>query len=245
MARSAAESGIDTVVCTPHLHEYEPETVESVRAVADELRGALAEAGVDLRLLVGFEADLGVATGGGVERLKQLTVEGTDTVLVLEMPYGGWPPYLEDTLFRLSTWGLKPVLAHPERNDQVQDRPEVLEGCLKAGAVAQCTVASLTGEFGRGPRRAFEAMLALGYVSLLATDAHAYRTDGWTLGPVLESLRGTLSEGELAALVDENPRRLLGGEPLLKIRPEPGGSARGGGSRSDGGRWLRSWRRGS
>ena len=48
-------------------------------------------------------------------------------------------------------------------------------------------------------------MLALGYVSLLATDAHAYRTDGWTLGPVLENLRGTLSDAELAALVDEEP----------------------------------------
>ena len=149
MARAAAESGIDTVVCTPHLHEYAPETVESVRAAADDLRGALAEAGVALTLLVGFEADLGVAMGGGLERLKQLTVEGTDTVLVLEMPYGDWPPFLEDTLFRLSAWGLKPVLAHPERSDRVQQDPEVLEGCLKAGAVVQCTVASLTASSAR------------------------------------------------------------------------------------------------
>ncbi len=142
------------------------------------------------------------------------------------MPYEGWPRFLEETLFRLATGGFQPILAHPERNDRVQKSPELLLGCLKAGAVAQATAASLTGEFGRAPERAFAKLLSMGAIGLLASDAHAYRTDGWTLDPMLESLRGTVSEEDLAVLVDENPRRLLAGQALLKVRTREGSTSR-------------------
>ena len=169
-------------------------------------------------MLMGFEVDLSVVVDCGREDLADLTVEGTQGALVLEMPYNGWPRYLGETLFRLRAWGFRPVLAHPERNDRVQKDPAVLQDCLKAGAVAQITVASLTGEFGKKPERVFRMLLGEGAVSLLATDAHAYRTDGWTLAPVIEKLRATVGEETIAALVKENPRRLLAGEALLKVQ---------------------------
>jgi protein-tyrosine phosphatase len=224
MAREAAASGIDTVVCTPHLSEMVPEDIRHAREVADEVVAEIARAGIQLKLLLGFEVDLAVAATCGPEELKTLTVEGSRGVIVLEMPYEGWPRFLEQTLFRLATGGFQPVLAHPERNDRIQRSPELLEGCLKAGAVAQGTAASLTGEFGRGPERAFHKLLAQGSIGLLASDAHAYRTDGWTLAPVLESLRGTVRDEDLAILVEKNPQRLLAGQTLAKIRPSDSGA---------------------
>jgi protein-tyrosine phosphatase len=145
-------------------------------------------------------------------------------VIVLEMPYRGWPHYLEETVFRLAAAGLRPVLAHPERNDWVQEDPESLARCLKAGAVAQATAASLTGEFGRATERTFPRLLSAGLIGLLASDAHAFRKEIWTLTPVLESLSGSVSDDELSKLVDENPRRLLAGEPLLQV--QSGGAVR-------------------
>jgi protein-tyrosine phosphatase len=225
MAREAAASGIDTVVCTPHLSEMVPEDVKHAREVATRVRAEIEQAGIRLKLLLGFEVDLVVAATCSIEELKTLTVEGSRGAIVLEMPYEGWPRFLEETLFRLATGGLCPILAHPERNDRIQRSPELLEGCLKAGAVAQGTAASLTGEFGRGPERAFRKLLAQGSIGLLASDAHAYRTDGWTLVPVLESLRGTVRDEDLAILVEKNPQRLLAGQALLKMRPEVSGAS--------------------
>ncbi len=219
MAQAAAASGIRTVVCTPHLHEVIPAEIQQVREVAQQLRSELRAAGVELEILVGFEVDLAVATTRDSDGLKALTIEGTQGAIVLEMPYEGWPHFLEETLFRLATQGFQPVLAHPERNDRVQASPEVLLGCLRAGAVAQATVASVTGEFGRGPERALQKLLALGAIGLLASDAHAYRTGGWTLSPLLEQLRSTMSEHDLRLLVEENPKRLLAGQSMQKLRP--------------------------
>lgn len=217
MARAAAESGTDTVVCTPHLQDLLPGDVERTHEVAGQVRSALSAAGIGLRLLTGFEIDLSVAATSSRQEMQQLAIVGSQGAVVLEMPYRGWPRYLDETLFRLRTWGMTPVLAHPERNDRVQKSPETLDACIKAGAVVQATVASLTGEFGKRPERTFRKLLAAGKVSLLASDAHAYRNDGWTLAPTVERLRAAVGDEAVNLLVEENPRRLLAGEPLLAV----------------------------
>jgi protein-tyrosine phosphatase len=222
MAREAAASGIRAVFCTPHMQELMPGDIEHTREVGAQVRVALAQEGIGLDLLLGFEVDLSIAATQPIEELRALTIESSKAAIVLEMPYEGWPRFLEQTLFRLATWGFQPVLAHPERNARIQKSPELLVGCLKAGAVAQATAASLTGEFGRGAERAFAKLLSQGAIGLLGSDAHAYRKDSWTLAPVLESLRGVISEEDMFVLVQENPRRLLAGQPLLKVRPQAG-----------------------
>ena len=224
MAQDAAAAGVNTVVCTPHLPEMDGAAIEHAREVITEVRAALAAAGIDLTLLLGFEVGLEIAATHQPAALEALTVEGTQGggfggVLVLEMPYRGWPIYLEETVFRLAAAGLRPVLAHPERNARVQKNPELLAGCLKAGAVAQATAASIAGEFDRATERAFFELLSAGLMGLLATDAHAFRRDGWTLSAVLERLSGSASPRELKTLVEENPRRLLAGEPPLRVQP--------------------------
>jgi protein-tyrosine phosphatase len=219
MAREAVTAGTGTVVCTPHLPEMNETAINKAREALDQTRTALAEAGIDLTLLLGFEVDLVVAATTDTMSLSALTVEGSQGVIVLEMPFQGWPLFMEETLFRLAAEGLRPVLAHPERNDRIQKSSELLRGCLRAGAIAQATAASLTGEFGRGAEKTFLRLLSEGMISLLASDAHAYRTDSWTMAPVVESLGASVSKNDLATLVEENPRRLLAGERLLKVAP--------------------------
>lgn len=219
MAQEAVASGVRTVFCTPHLLELDPEVIAHARVVVDRFRAALVEADIELELRLGFEVDLAVAAANAPHELKELVVEGTAGALVLEMPYHGWPGFLEQALFRLSAQGLRPVLAHPERNDRVQADSAVLWSCVNSGAVIQATAASLSGEFGKAPERTLSRMLSVGLVALLASDAHAYRSDGWTLASALERLQGRVSDQGLAALVDGNPRRLISGQDMLKVWP--------------------------
>jgi len=217
MAREAAASGIQTVVCTPHLPDWDETRIGRIREVMEEVRAAVATAEIDLRLLLGFEVDLGVVATVDDDALRTLVFEGSDGAILLEMPYSGWPVFLEETIFRLSTNGFRPVLAHPERNDRVQRSSEPLMRCLRAGAVAQSTGASLTGEFGRETVQTFRRLLTEGWVSLLGSDAHAYRRDGWTFAPVLSALDGLVDEEGLATLVDVNPCRLLETGTLVPV----------------------------
>ena len=55
---------------------------------------------------------------------------------------------------RLVQRGITPLLAHPERNPEVQDRPDRVAALVEAGALVQVTAASLDGgSTGRPSRR--------------------------------------------------------------------------------------------
>ena len=236
MARAAAESGVSAIVCTPHLQEWDEPLVARAAVVIEEVRAALARAGVEVRLLLGFEVDLSIAATVDTDRLRGLAIErlGDDSrcAIVLEMPYMGWPVYLVDTLFRLSAAGLVPILAHPERNDRIQASSELLRACVNAGAVAQATAGSLGGEFGRPAVKAFDRLLGEGLISMLASDAHAHRREGWTMGPMLERVAGQLTSEDVTTLTETNPRLLLEGKPPLPLSAKAPASRRGLGRRS-------------
>ena len=236
MARAAAESGVSTIVCTPHLTEWNEPLVAKAAVVTEDVRSALARAGVEVRLLLGFEVDLSIAATVSIDRLRGLAIEslGDDPrcAIVLEMPYMGWPVYLVDTVFRLATAGLVPILAHPERNDRVQASSELLRVCLGAGAMAQATAGSLGGEFGRPAVRAFDRLLGEGLISMLASDAHAHRREGWTMAPMLQGLAGQLTAEDITTLTETNPRLVLEGKPPIPLSAKAPASHRGRGRRS-------------
>ena len=69
--------------------------------------------------------------------------------------------------------GITPVLAHPERNAEVQQRPELLEPLVAGGTLVQLTAASVDGASGGRARAALATLLERGLAHLIASDAHA------------------------------------------------------------------------
>ncbi len=219
MAAEAAAVGTTTVVCTPHLRELDPSFVDRAREEIHSLRTAVREAGIELDLVLGFEVGLDVVATARTSELEPLTIEGSEGALLVEIPHWGWPVYAVETVFRLRTEGLLPVLAHPERNDRIQRSPDLLTRCLDAGAVAQGTAASLNGDFGRASKQAFYRHLSRGDMSLIASDAHSHRRSSWTLAPVVATLRDRVSAEDMDMLVRVNPDMVLSGGRPATVAP--------------------------
>ena len=83
-----------------------------------------------------------------------LGLGGSADHVLLEFPYRGWPERVADDVARLRAAGVTPVLAHPERNDEVQLRPSRLGELVRNGALVQLTAGSVDGTLGAAPRRA-------------------------------------------------------------------------------------------
>ena len=92
MARAAAASGVHTVICTPHLPDMDETVIERAREAVYAVRAALEMGGVELKLLLGFEVDLGVVAASEPADLAELRIEGSEGAIVLETPFHGWPP---------------------------------------------------------------------------------------------------------------------------------------------------------
>jgi protein-tyrosine phosphatase len=175
LVRLARASGITGAVVTPHVHpEVWDNSSASLRRVFIRLVEALAASGIDFPLALGAEIRLHPDTMASLEarRLPLLgRLDGVDIALI-EFPDGMIPPGALHACRAMIGWGIRPMLAHPERNKAVMRDPACIRPFVDAGCLLQLTAASITGHFGTAAKSASLTLLAQGLVSVVATDAH-------------------------------------------------------------------------
>jgi protein-tyrosine phosphatase len=208
------KAGFDHVVATPHMRP----------GMFDNTAASLRAAYVRTALAVGA----GATPAGGLpsvslssehyfddvvfQRLiagEALPYPGGHSVLV-ETSYRAFPTRFQHRLHDLTRRGLRPVIAHPERYEPVWENIEVLDPLMDVGAVLLLDVAALAGKYGRGARKAAEALLDDGYYQAACSDAHKARdVDDVVRG--IKELQKRVGEEETSFLLTEGPRQILEG----------------------------------
>jgi protein-tyrosine phosphatase len=211
LARGAVKDGIEAIAATPHVRNDYPTSAAEMEWAVRDVRAALAAEGVPLELLSGGEIALDRLPLLEDEELRRFALGGSKQSLLLEFPYVGWPLGLEQTVFELRVRGWRPILAHPERNDEVQRKPDRLARLVEAGTLIQLTAASLDGRLGRATCAAASRLLEKGYAHLIGSDAHApsLREVG------LSAAAAAVGDPELARwLTVDVPRAILDDAPI-------------------------------
>ena len=226
IAEAAAADGIRVIAATPHVRADYPTSPQQMEQSLDSLRRGLCAADIAIELLPGGEIALDWLPQLGEDDLRRFGLGGNARCLLLETPYFGWPLGIEETLFRLQLRGFTVVLAHPERNPEVQARPELLATIVGRGTLVQLTAASLDGRIGRQPQETALRLLELGLAHLLASDAHAptVRQIGMSA-----AARAVGDENLARWLTEDVPAALVGGS---NIPPRPERRRRSLGSRA-------------
>lgn len=211
MARAAAGAGVTVVAGTPHVRHDYPTTPGAMEAALAELRDAVAAAGLPLEIRGGGELDLEWLAAAQIDDVRRFGLAGNPGYALVETPYTGWPLRIGEDLFRLRAAGITPVLGHPERNPEVQDRPERLRDLVESGALVQLTAASLDGRFGTRTAAAALELVRSGLAHLIASDAHSATMRGFDLASAV----ARLDEPELGRwLVEDVPAAIVAGAPL-------------------------------
>jgi protein-tyrosine phosphatase len=230
MARLAARDGVTVVVATPHVrHDYPTTADEMERAVA-YLNRDFAEERIEVLVHHGAEIDLERLGVLSDNELHRLSLAQTGRYVLVEIPLAGWPLYLERRIFELRSAKVTPLLAHPERNREVQQNTALVAAAARVGALIQVTAASLDGRLGREVRRTCERLLELDLVHVLASDAHAPAIRAAGLSAAATRLH---DDGLARFLTLEVPAAIIAGDDV----PESRGVRRG--RRRRLGRWWR------
>ena len=207
MCRAAAADGVFAIAATPHVRHDHPTTADALESALAGLRTAV---GAEPRLLPGGELDL-AELARPLDELRRFALAGNPGYLLVEMPYHGWPLGLTDVVVRLRADGITAVVAHPERNPDVQNALELLRPAVDEGALVQLTAASVDGRLGRAARACARGLLDAGLAHLVASDAHSpgVRAIG------LSSASSALGGGPLARwLTLDVPRAIVEHDPL-------------------------------
>lgn len=211
LAREAAAEGVTTIAATPHVRGDYPTRPERMERAVQLLNEDFAEHGIDVRVVAGGELDLQRLWELPPDEVRRFTYGGTCHWALVEFPYAGWPPLLERSVELLASDGIRCLVAHPERNNVVQEDPLRLQDLVAAGVWLQVTAASVTGALGGAAKVASEQLLVADLVHVLATDAHgphlAQRRGLGAAAAAAAALTGDLARGRV--LTEENPAEVL------------------------------------
>jgi len=175
LLRAAIKDGVRTQVLTPHIHQGKYDNnLSLIRREFDKFNGAIKKTGLPIELDFAAEVRLDDSVRELVlnEEIPFLGVWKGRDVMLLEFPADNIPVGAKNIVRWLYGQGIVSMIAHPERNRELQQKPEKIRPFLELGCMLQITAGSLTGQFGRA---AFEtALIYLRYniVTLIATDCH-------------------------------------------------------------------------
>ncbi len=207
------ETGTRRIITTPHLdaslHEEPGQLearIEEVRAAFDLLRDAAIPTLPDLDLRLGFEVMLDSPDlDFGDPRLR---LGGTRFALV-EWPGMHIPPMGSGAILRrMIASGVRPVIAHPERYREMEERFDVAREWVGEGALLQINWGSLVGRYGPVARRVALRLLRHGLASYLASDFHGREHLAVNYDEAQAAMEEVGGLETFRVLTETNPRRL-------------------------------------
>ncbi len=174
MARLWAADGVAVVAATPHvgMWSWGPPPVDLLERCA-HLNERLRRDGIGVEVVAGSEVYLTadstrfLATGENGHRPL-----GDSHYVLVEFSLGGISAPPDEAFFSLQMAGWRPILAHAERYQAFQRKPERLGELLARGVLAQVNAGSFLGEFGSRARELAEQLVRLDLAAILASDAH-------------------------------------------------------------------------
>lgn len=223
MARIAADSGVRSIVATPHCNVpgmYSNYYGEEYIKLFQETERMLLKERIPITLYSGMEVFLTSDVLRLLREGKLLTLNGGHYMLV-EFAFDEEPEYAESMLGKISELGIKPVVAHPERYEFVQDDLQIVYYWRRAGYQVQVNKGSLQGRFGRHAYETAHRILKHRLVSVIASDAHGpYKRTPYMLD-VYEELAQDYSERYLKILFEENPMRICKDQQTIRVELHP------------------------
>ena len=214
MARLAVANGITEARVTPHIHvgRWDNERA-GIASALEAYREALDGAGIPLKLGFAGEVRLSYDVVPLIEegRVPFLGELNGYKVMLLELPHSHVPIGSDKFISWLLGRGIRPMIAHPERNkdilrDSAKLRPFILEGCL-----VQLTADALAGEFGKACEARAIEFIEKGWATVLATDAHDIKSRPPQFAAGLAVATRILGASAALDLVEGTPRRIVHG----------------------------------
>ena len=174
----AEQQGVSRMVATPHIHlGIYDNNMQSINTAFATLSHAVSQSNLNVELYAAAEVRITPEITMFIEQ-KQLPFLGryqNNDVLLLELPSSHVPQGTDKLIDWLLARNVLPMIAHPERNRELQSHPERINSFIKSGCLLQLTAASLLGDMGSNAQELSEYWIKNRIYSIVASDCHSLK----------------------------------------------------------------------
>ncbi len=170
----ARDNGVNKIIVTPHVSCLDD--IDSFLGERDvlieELRQALKYYNIDVELYPGAEVYVNDDVFFAAD-LTKLTLNSSKYILVEFDFYGLSPNKITSYLAEITSFGLVPIVAHPERYEYMQDDYNFINFLSDRGVLFQVNMSNVIGSSSRAECTLARELVRKKVASFIASDAHS------------------------------------------------------------------------
>ena len=204
MLKIACRNGTGHIIATPHYipgeTQYHPSLVTEL---CSKLNMEAEKEAIPCTVYPGSE----IFISPDLPRLyadNQVITLNHSSYLLIEMPMAGIPTYTDSVLYELQLMGVTPIIAHPERNQDIIEEPVIIKKLVERGILTQINAGSVTGLYGKKVQKTALKLIKQGLVHFIASDAHTTHTRTPDLSMAIHVLRKKMRRMSLDGLLLNN-----------------------------------------
>jgi protein-tyrosine phosphatase len=221
MCRKAHDEGTRLIAATAHQNERYPSvTPERIRHAWSHLAATLRKAGVALTTFPCAEVMVQPDMDVSWEKGDLLSVADRRKYLLIELPHGLFVD-LNHMVRNLRRAGVRPILAHPERQEELLHDVGRIEGLIESGCLVQVSSGSVVRPDDPIDERALKSWFKRGIVHLLGSDGHSPTKRPPEMAEAYHRIRRWAGSAEADRIACINGMAVLQGLPLQIPEPRP------------------------
>jgi protein-tyrosine phosphatase len=211
LCRALVMDGITDAIATPHqLGRYDGVNwADEVRMAVRRMQALLRDQRIPLTIYPGAEVRIDERIPQLLQEGRLLTLADAGEFILIELPIS-MPIGARAVRELIGDWPTV-VLAHAERYDVLKRDPAGAEAWIEANMALQVNAASLLPDAPPDCRAAAVTWLEMGWVSLIASDAHSTNARRPRMTEALAFLEHQFGPQIAAKICLDNPARLLAG----------------------------------
>lgn len=219
MLNQAVKEGITEIISTSHaFHPQYNAEAEGVKKKLMILQKEIEEQQIPLKIHIGHEVRLRDNVSALLKEEKIHTLANSK-YLLLELPSHEIPKYTTHIIRELLSEGIIPIIAHPERNRAIAEKPSRLASLINQGAIAQITAGSLAGYFGKKIQKLSLQLVDTNLVHTYGSDAHNLSNRPFLFDAGLTFLEKN-KKLDAVDIFLENNARIIENSQLIILEPE-------------------------
>ena len=186
----------------------------NIRSAAQQFQHTLDAEGIALQIMSAAEVRLDheILSWVPEDQIPWLGHWQGERVMLLEFPHSHVPVGADKLVVWLRKQKILPMIAHPERNKDILRSIDKLAPFIQLGCLLQVTAGAVAGTFGEFARARAADLLARGWVTVLASDAHNLEARPPELEPGRAAAALIVGEEESWRLVRHRPAAIIGAD---------------------------------